>query len=166
MESDGNNYKPILYLHCCPAQQHPSVPATDFPVSAFHSLSKVSTDPPLRQLCGPSPVLYEAGLKTGAEHYQAACRKPVSNYSPQRPGHLEGCVLPSHRTKPQPEGLDWAWIESQEPKTLTDKMLGQSRREISNFASTFPPPFHSLAVSPGKGSSWMPGSPTSYTGGG
>lgn len=62
MESDGNNYKPILYLHCCPAQQHPSVPATDFPVSAFHSLSKVSTDPPLRQLCGPSPVLYEGRL--------------------------------------------------------------------------------------------------------
>ena len=56
MESDGNNYKPILYLHCCPAQQHPSVPATDFPVSPFHSLSKVSTNPPLWQLRGPSPV--------------------------------------------------------------------------------------------------------------
>lgn len=56
MESDGNNYKPILYLHCCPAQQHPSVPATNFPVSPFHSLNKVSTNPPLWQLCGPSPV--------------------------------------------------------------------------------------------------------------
>lgn len=44
------------------AQQHPSVPATDFPVSPFHSLSKVSTDPPLRQLCGPSPVLSEGRL--------------------------------------------------------------------------------------------------------
>lgn len=40
MESDGNNHKPVLYLHCCPAQL-PSMPATSIPLSPFHSLNKV-----------------------------------------------------------------------------------------------------------------------------
>lgn len=55
MESDGNTHKRALYLHAAlPRNSLQCQPLAS--LSPFHSLSKVSTTPPQRQLRASSPV--------------------------------------------------------------------------------------------------------------